>query len=312
MIKYILLFLLPVVMMPAVTPAQTTFAGSEVIGKWNLTIQTDQGESPAWIEIKGSGLSTIIGYYVGSGGSARPISEIKYSEEKQLYSFSIPPQWEPLDSDLEFEFELNNDGLAGTTQKGGEILHWTGVRAPDLTRSETPVWGDPVNLLDESMSKWNTAENNQFQMEGDVMVNKEGGGNLVSKEEYDDFNIQLEYRLPEGSNSGVYLRGRYEVQIIDDYGLKTNNVLNSSIYGFIAPNANVSKKANEWQTLEVTLIGRMVTVVSNGVEVITNRPIPGPTGGAIDNDEENPGPIKIQGDHGPVEFRNMIITPSLN
>lgn len=292
--------------------AQSDFTGSEVTGKWNLTIELEEGEFPAWIEINRSGLATLTGSYVGYEGSARPISEVKYSEGDQTYSFSIPPQWTQLNNDLRFEFTLQDNKLTGITFRDDETLPWTAVRAPALVRDEAPIWGNPINLLDQNMSKWIIADNNKFQMQNGVLVNGEVGGNLVTAEKFNDFKLQVEFRYPEGSNSGLYLRGRYEAQIMDQYGSSPYKQSIGGIYGHIAPSINAAKEANEWQTLDITLVGRMVTIVLNGVEVVTNRLIPGMTGGALDNNEDEPGPLMIQGDHGQVEFRKMIITPSVN
>lgn len=292
--------------------AQTENSASSVVGKWNLNVQNNNSTHPAWLEIKRSGYNTLVGSYVGAGGSARPISKIVYSEDNQLYSFSIPPQWEQLDDDIYFEFSFDDEEINGTTTIDGDIRNWIGTRAPELIRNRAPVWGNPINLLDRNMTKWIIPNNNKFQMEDGVLVNQGSGGNLITTEKFDDFKIHLEYRYPEGSNSGVYLRGRYEVQIMDHYGQKPGKSSNSGIYGFIAPSTNAAKRANEWQTMDITLTGRMVTIVLNGVEVINNRAIPGMTGGALDNNEEQAGPIMIQGDHGAIEFRKIVVTPSAN
>jgi hypothetical protein len=108
----------------------------------------------------------------------------------------------------------------------------------------------------------------------------------------------------------VYLRGRHEVQIEDDYGQGPDSHRFSGVYGFISPSEIAAKPAGQWQTYDITLIGRMVTVVANGKMVICNQEIPGITGGAIDSNEGEPGPIYLQGDHGPVEYRNIVITPA--
>ncbi len=307
--------------------AQTSQDGSEVIGKWNLTVVIEDRELeelglfrhglmdddgfPGWLQVRRSGFSTLIGYYVGYEGSARPISEVHYSPEEGRYHFTIPPQWMDID-DIYFEFTLEDDKLSGYKILDGHTLHWTGVRAPDLAREEPPVWGSPKNLLDDNMSRWIIPDNNRFRMVDGVLVNEEVGGNLVTKERFEDFKLSVEFRYPEGSNSGVYLRGRYEVQIEDNYGWEVDDLIIGGIYGFIEPSVNAARPAGEWQTFEVTLVGRHVTVVHNGIEVISNRPIPGITGGSLDSNEGEPGPIMLQGDHGPVEFRKIVITPAIN
>jgi hypothetical protein len=307
--------------------AQSSQDGSAVIGRWNLTVVIEDEELeelglfrhglmdgdgfPGWLEVRKSGFSTLIGYYVGYEGSARPISEVHYTGADQKYHFTIPPQWMDIE-DIHFEFTLKDDKLTGTKILDGHTLHWTGVRAPSLTREKPPVWGSPKNLLDDNMSRWIIPSNNKFRMVDGVLVNEEVGGNLVTKEKFDDFKLSIEFRYPERSNSGVYLRGRYEVQIEDNYGRDVNDLVIGGIYGFIEPAVNAAKKAGEWQSYEITLVGRHVTVVHNGIEVISNRPIPGITGGSLDSNEGNPGPIMLQGDHGPVDFRKIVITPALN
>ncbi len=326
-IKNTLLILAFILTTHASPLAQSSQDGSEVIGRWNLTVVIEDKELeelglfrhglmaddgfPGWLEVKRSGFATLIGYYVGYEGSARPVSEVRYSREDQKYHFTIPPQWMDIE-DIYFEFTLEDDKLTGYKVLDGQRLHWTGVRAPDLIREKPPVWGNPKNLLDDNMSRWIIPENNKFRMVDGILVNEEVGGNLVTKEKFDDFKLSVEFRYPEGSNSGVYLRGRYEVQIEDNYGREINDLMIGGIYGFIEPAVLAAKKAGEWQSFEITLVGRHVTVVHNDIEVISNRPIPGITGGSLDSNEGDPGPIMLQGDHGPIDFRKIVITPAVN
>lgn len=306
--------------------AQDNVPGSEIIGKWDLTVTiedealenlglfrhglyADDEGFPAWLEVKLSGFSTLVGRFVGYEGSARPISEVKFNPEEGTYSFSIPPQWMNIDEDLYFEMSIDNDELTGYFILDGNRLNFTGVRAPSLMREEPPVWGSPKNLLDDNLSSWIIPENNKFRMIDGVLVNEEVGGNIVTKEVFDDFKLSVEFKLPEGSNSGIYLRGRYELQI-EDIESEVSDISIGGIYGFIAPAVDATASPDEWQTFEVTLVGRHVTVVHNGIEVISNRPIPGITGGSLNSREGEPGPIMIQGDHGPVQFRKFVITPA--
>lgn len=306
--------------------AQRVESNSPLIGKWDLTItmEDEQLENlgmfrhglmasdgfPGWLQVKLSGFSTLVGYYVGYEGSARPIAEVKYNAKKDVYSFTIPPQWMDID-DIYFEFSLKDDKLSGYKLLDGNKLKFTGVRAPSLERSEPPVWGNPVNLLSDNMDRWIIPNNNKFKMVDGVLVNPEKGGNLITNQKFDDFKLSIEFRYPEGSNSGIYLRGRHEVQIEDSKG-RADEVSIGGVYGFIAPSVNAANPPGEWQSYEITLVGRHVTIVLNGIEVISNRPIPGITGGSLDSKEGEPGPIMIQGDHGPIEFRKFTITPSIN
>lgn len=322
-----LLLLALSVIMGSSAIAQAAADGSEIIGRWNLTIMLENKTTddpglfrhglmdtkgfPGWLEVRKSGFEKLVGYYVGYEGSARPISEVIYDAAEQKYHFTIPPQWMDVD-DIYFEFRLKDNKLTGIKVLDGKSLSWSGVRAPSLTREKPPVWGNPKNLLHNDLSRWIIPENNQFRVIDGVLVNQKVGGNLVTTEKFDDFKLSIEFRYPQGSNSGIYLRGRYEVQIEDNYGRETNDLMIGGIYGFIEPTVIAARKAGEWQTYEITLVGRHVTVVHNGIEVISNRPIPGITGGSLDSNEGEPGPIMIQGDHGPIEFRKFVITPAVN
>jgi len=305
-----LLLLITFMMIQSVSVAQNQIDGSEIIGYWDLEFDMNGETLPGWLHAKRSGTRTLVGEIVGTSGSTRPISEIDYAADTGIYSFSIPPQWETVDGHLSFSFTLENNEIEGNVDMAGQTNYFTGTPAPKLTRNEPPVWGNPINMLDNNMSKWIIPEQNQFVMQDGVLINQAMGGNLVSTETFDDFKLQLEFRYPEGSNSGVYLRGRYEVQIEDNTSDVITKVMIGGVYGFIEPTVNAAKGPGEWQTYNITLVGRKITVVLNGVEVITNRSIPGITGGALDSREGEPGPIMIQGDHGPVEFRKFIITPS--
>ncbi|MBT8297740.1 MAG: DUF1080 domain-containing protein [Maribacter sp.] len=277
-------------------------------GKWNLTLSYDGKEVPSWLEVKHSGLSTLVGRFVFMNGSARPISEIKFIDDK--FSFAIPPQWEKGNL-LQFNGAIVNEELKGTLlYTDGKTYDWVGTRAPKLAYNENPVWGEPQALFNgKNLDGWKAMGENQWEIKDGILTSEKTGANLVSNEKFNDFKLHVEFRYPEGSNSGIYLRGRYEVQIADNIGLEPSNILFGGIYGFLTPNEMVAKPAGAWQQYDITLIGRRVTIVANGKEIITNQNIPGMTGGALDNNEAEAGPFMIQGDHGPVEFRSFVVTP---
>lgn len=279
-------------------------------GRWDLVVSQGGKELPSWLEVEHSGRATLIGRFVYAFGSARPISHVKFADGK--FSFSIPPQFEPGDRNMDFEGTVEGDAIKGTmVYTDGQSYSFTGTRAPLLKREKDPTWGKPVALFDgKDMKSWHTEGDNQWIVEGGLMKSPKSGSNLISNEKYNDFKIHVEFRVPKGSNSGLYLRGRYEVQIEDDKGKEPDSHLFAGIYGFLTPNVMAANDASEWQTYDVTLVGRTVTVVANGKSVITAQLIPGITGGALDSKEGEPGPIMIQGDHGPIEFRNITITPA--
>jgi hypothetical protein len=285
-------------------------ADTSLEGRWDLTVIMDGKEVPSWLEVRHSGSHRLFGYFVGGGGSARPISSIKYAGGKM--NFTIPPQWEKEDNDFVFEATLQDGKLSGTMiGADGKTYNWTGVRAPSLRREKPPVWGKPIKLFNgKDMTGWHTTGENQWIVENGVLRSPRSGSNLVSDQKFDDFKLHIEFRYPAGSNSGVYLRGRYEVQIMDSKGKEPLSDYLGGVYGFIAPREMVAKGPGEWQSYDIRLVGRIVTVVANGKLIINDREIPGITGGALDSKEGEPGPLQIQGDHGPVELRNIVITPA--
>jgi hypothetical protein len=281
-----------------------------ITGRWDISI-TNEGKSfPAWLEVTRSGTRTLVGLFTGPSGSARPISQVNFSNGK--LSFSIPPQWENGKDNLNLEATLQGDSLAGTIIfPNGRKNNFTATRAPSLKRDAAVPWGKPIKLFNGvDLKGWHpSGQTNQWVVENGILKSPKSGSNLISDAVFADFKLHLEFRFPAKSNSGVYLRGRYEVQIADDeedYPLSSQI---GAIYGFLSPVENAAKKPGEWQTFDITISGRLVTVVLNGKTIICNREIPGITGRALDSREGEPDPLMLQGDHGPVEYRNIIITP---
>jgi hypothetical protein len=282
-----------------------------ILGRWDITIATPDGPRPSWLETELSGRDAVVGRFVGIVGSARPISVITVRGDS--ISFSIPHQWEEGNGDLSVRGRVQGSGLAGVmTFPDGKSYSWTAVRAPLLVRTSTPRWGTAIRLLHTSdLGGWHpSGSTNQWRVVNGVLSSPRSGSNLITDRTFGDFKLHVEFRYPKESNSGVYLRGRHEVQIQDDYGNQPWNDRFSAIYGFLTPSVIAARPAGQWQTYDITLIGRMVTVVANGREVIVNQEIPGITGGALDSNEGAPGPIFLQGDHGPIEYRDILITPA--
>lgn len=285
-------------------------ADPAIEGRWDITIEDGGKKFPAWLEVIHSGHKRLVGQYVGITGSARPVSIIHFADGK--ISFSLPPQWEEEDNDLSFEGTLQDGGLTGTmTAADGKTYNWTARRAPLLIREKAPVWGTPVKLFNgKDLTGWKALGKNQWVVENGVLKSPHSGANLITEKKFTDFKLHVEFRCPSGSNSGIYLRGRYEVQIEDSKGKQPQKDLLGAVYGFLTPSEMAAKDAGEWQAYDITLTGRMITVVLNGKKIICNQAIPGITGGALDSNEGEPGPIYIQGDHGPIEYRNIVLTPA--
>lgn len=295
-----------------VTKTTTLVDSKDLLGRWDLTVDVDGKPYPSWMEVKLSGSKTLVGYYVAVVGSVRPVSHIHFNDGK--FKFNIPPQWEGGDKDFEINGELTGDKILGTvTTSEGKTYNFTGVRAPVMKRTSTPAWGSAVKLFNgKDLTGWITfGGENQWVVKNGVLTNVKGGANLMTEKKFNDFKLHIEFRYPKGSNSGIYLRGRHEVQIEDSpKDAHPSSTLFGGVYGFLAPSEIATKGPGQWQAYDITLIGRMVTIVANGKTIISNQEIPGPTGGALDSNEGEAGPIYLQGDHGPIEFRNITITPA--
>jgi len=283
-----------------------------LIGRWDITVDKDGRMVPSWLEVKLSGFDVLVGAFVADAGSARPVSLITLKDG--VFSFQIPPQWEGGGGLFTVQGEVTQEGIRGTitTNKGNEF-NFTGVKAPYLVREGEVQWGEPIELFNgKDLTGWKpSGDNSQWVVEDGILINKETGANLISEQKFEDFKLIAEFRYKEGANSGIYLRGRYEVQIEDSpKDRHPGSLYFGGIYGFLSPSEMATLGPNEWNRYEITLRGRMVTVVANGKTIINNQEIPGITGGALDSREGEPGPIYLQGDHTGVEFRKITIIPA--
>jgi hypothetical protein len=190
--------------------------------------------------------------------------------------------------------------------------------APDLAQV---TFGEPIALFNGTdLTGWQVMNPNApsgWSVQNGVLVNhapQEPGKhisytNLRTAKEFEDFNLTLEVRVPKGGNSGVYLRGIYEVQVADSFGRPVDSHNMGAIYSRITPAVAAEKEAGQWQTLDITLVDRHVTVILNGTTIVDNQPLLGCTGGALWSDELRPGPIYLQGDHTSVDYRNIVLRP---
>ncbi len=286
--------------------------GGDLVGRWDLTVKDGDNTAASWLEVEISGFETLVGRFVGDGGSARPISKINF--DKGSFGFSIPPQWERSNSNMELNGTLTKERIEGTiTDPSGHKSSFVGVRAPLMTDKKNIKWGKPIVLFNgKNLDGWKTSNsNNQWIVQDGVLISPHSGSNLISEQKFNDFKLHVEFKYSKNSNSGVYLRGRYEVQIIDNPVTDhPNSHLFGGVYGFLTPSEMAVKAPDEWQSYDITLVGRMVTIVANGKTIVCNQEIPGITGGALDANEGEAGPIYFQGDHGPIQFRNIVITPA--
>ena len=156
----------------------------------------------------------------------------------------------------------------------------------------------------------NANANNAWKVIEGVLKNDlkpgEHGVDLITNEKFWNFTVRYEYLVPDGSNSGFYLRGRHEIQILGDHAKgKPARGGNGAIYQHTEPAQFASKPGDQWQTCEATMIGNKVTVILNGVKIHDNVTVERATGSELDNKVNEPGPFFLQGDHGVVSFRNI-------
>ena len=306
------------------------------LGRWALT--TPSGAA-GWLEVRKEA-----GYFDGSilweSGSVVPVSSVVVSEASLIVTRTRDVQRKDATGKVvrtqqfteTISARLENDALKLTrfvprdNGTGVDSTDFTGKRIPalpprpDLSKVK---FGEPIALFNSrDLTGWKVKEPNNLNawaIEGGVLSNRPPAhvagqpskptANLRTEREFEDFNLKLEVSIPAGSNSGVYLRGIYEVQVLDSYGKPLNWLNMGALYSRITPSVAAETPAGEWQTLEATLVDRYLTVVLNGTTIIDNQPVMGCTGGAMWSDEFRPGPIYLQGDHGAVSYRNLVLRP---
>ncbi len=212
-----------------------------------------------------------------------------------------------------WELVAIGEKLIGTEKRGSDSMELEGSRAPELKRSAPSAWTNPEPLFNgKNLDGWapiGNAANSHWVVKNGLLVNEAHGANLKSTREFEDFKLHFEVNCPEEANSGFYLRGRYELQLeYEPANTEPAERAMGSIYGRIAPSRELPRMAGQWESFDVTLVGRTVTVSRNGVLTIDGKEIEGITGGALDADEGKPGSFYIQGDHtGGLQFRNITV-----
>ena len=282
------------------------------LGRWDLTIRTPTGEPPSWIEIsEAQGQPKIL--MVGISGSASPLKKVEIKGSK--IGFLSPKGGEGFSEDTLFRGRLARGQLVGTTSSpNAASWQWTGRRAPALKGHGSPVWGKPITLFNgRDFTGWRFSDAGRaasWTVENGALVRNGRGAEIITDSKFMNFKLHVEFECGPMSNSGVYLRGRYEVQIETDSAQDPPREHTGAVYGFLAPMPEPPRRSGQWQSFDITLVGKTVTVVQNGETVIDHQEIPGITGGALDSREEMPGPIYLQGsEKGRVAFRNIVITP---
>jgi hypothetical protein len=291
--------------------SETAASVQSFLGRWDLTLKPPLREYPSWLEITQEN-GQLKARFVSRWGNARPLPKIEISNG--TVTFVSPKEEEDRKDDMVFQGKLSGKTLVGTTTgPDGVAWQWTGERAPSLKRKSDPKWGTPTQLFNgKDLSGWTPSDPSataKWKVENGTLVSPGHGAELITEAKFEDFKLHIEFNCAPGSNSGVYLRGRYELQIEDDPEPEGPTMRTGGIYGFLAPTPAQPRRPGEWQTYDITLVGRVVTVVQNGQTIIDRQEIPGITGGAVDSHEALPGPIYLQGtEAGHVTFRNITIT----
>jgi hypothetical protein len=286
------------------------------LGRWDLTLTNPQGSWAQWMEVtaKDGGVD---GRIQPRGGAVRPMVGAKVEGGHLLIAVTAAGRGPAVDWDL----TVSGGKLTGTQKQGDNSdTKIEGVRAPELKRPMPKAWNSPEALFNgKDLSGWEpvaNAANNHWAARDGELVNEARGANLRTTRTFQDFKLHVEVNcpntLPDGKtqlcNSGIYLRGRDEVQVGTEGGTNPTHEM-GALYGFIAPAVDLPLGAGEWQTFDITLVGRRLTVVRNGTKIHDNVEVPGITGGALDSHEAEPGPIFFQGDHDPgMRYRNITIS----
>jgi hypothetical protein len=319
------------------TPTPMAQQASPFLGAWNITGTGQDSANVYWLEIK-EDASRLTGLFLNRSGHPLPLAEVRVEHDELTFRGGTPGK----PTGPEYHAKVDGGRLVGshTIQQrmpgapGAapqtplattlRTVHWVGVRPPvwpAANANGTHEYGPPVVLYDDTMKDrapealfdvQNTRSPINWLIEKGLLTNKApGGNNIISKQTFTDFKVVVEYQLEPKSNSGIYLRGRYELQVLDDLTDTTTAkfLTQAAIYGRTAPAALASRAPGEWQTMEAILVGNRVTVTLNGQRVHDNVAIGGITGGALDNDELAPGPLMIQGDHGRIWIRKAVVTP---
>ncbi|HKW56479.1 MAG TPA: DUF1080 domain-containing protein [Candidatus Acidoferrum sp.] len=295
------------------TKAPSSASAKAILGRWDLTLKAADGEHPSWLELREES-GQLKAEFVGRWGNARPLPSAEFSNGH--LKFVSPKEEEGAKEDLSFEGALAGTTLSGTLNgPDGKTWSWTGRRAPSLRRSKASTWASPISLFNgRDLTGWHESSataQRPWTVENGLLTSPGNGPELINDQKFEDFKLHVEFNCPPESNSGVYLRGRYEVQIETDSPQQPPSHRMGSVYGFLAPQPEQPRRPGEWQTYDITIIGRRITVVQNGQTIIENREIPGITGGALDSNEGLPGPIYLQGsEKGRVQFRKIEITPA--
>jgi len=292
--------------------ALSSFADQKAfLGRWNLTGTGANSDRIYWLEVTDEG-GKLSGRFLNRGGSPLPLESIKVEGDQLIFTIAARPNVPA----IEHRAKVERGKLVGSTKERDTPIQWVGVHPPTWPPADANAkhaYGKPIELFDgKSLDAFDLQHKDKpsgWTVADGAMTNEPHANNLISKQKFKDYKIQAEYKLEKDSNSGIYQRGRYELQVVDDFGKPAESHGHMSIYAWVAPKVNASKPAGEWQAMEAIVVGNKVTVTLNGQKVQDNSTFEAITGGALDANETAPGPIMLQGDHGKVWYRKVTVTP---
>ena len=270
-------------------------------GRWDITVP---GGHASWLEITGADTDKPAGKFVSAFDG-----DMNVIEQIAIHGAEIEFGW----PSRHITYAAK---LAGGKLEGTQPQKWTGVRAPVIKEKDDGTWhaGKPVVSLfnGKDLTGWKAVRGGApvgWTVKDGALAGDGKANDIISEQKFWNFDLHIEFKMAPHSNSGVGLRARYEIQVLEDFGHPPGTHTDGALYARIPPAVNASKPAGEWNTYEIRVVGRTVTVVLNGKKVIDKGEIEGLTAIAADANEAEPGPIYLQGDHGPVEFRNITVTP---
>ena len=308
---------------------------SPFIGRWAITLPDG---NPAWLQVIRTGSHKVQAALLWSVGSARQVNNPRIENGRLLFDRTI--NWKPFGNDIQKrvispfvaavtdddELQLSFEQVTvGDIDANSEFVVVTGKRVPplpprpDLSKVR---FGEPIELFNgKDLTGWrlsNPRKKNGWSASNGVLINETPKedfsaygeyGNLITEQRFEDFELTIEYNVPKGGNSGIYLRGMYEAQVVDRDSKMQGISGPGAIFGRIEPTKNAGNAGGVWNTYVLTLVDRHITVVLNGETVVDNVPLAGCTGGGIQSNDTLPGPILLQGDHTSVAYRNIVLRP---
>lgn len=288
-------------------------ADSDFNGRWDITNNTQPRPKAWWLELTGMGTAKPSGFFVSDhGGDRNAIDRIAVENGELRFSFNRPGRGGgAMTQSPEYRARLVNGKLEGTFNN----TTFTGVRSPTIKDKDDGSWeeGKPIQLFNgKDVGGWealNPSVEMKWTVKDGVLRNAPPTTDIISTQKFWNFKLHVDFRIVEHSNSGIGLRGRYEIQIIDDFGKPPNTHGAAALYSRVAPSVNASKPAGEWQSYDIRLVGRTLTVVHNGIKVLDKVEVDGLTAIANNADEAEPGPFIVQGDHSYVEIKSFVVTP---